>query len=88
MERVNLLYARFLDHLSMCGGCTGPRKSERCKYAVVCAVTEVLGKKGLVANQQELLHYGTNHSSKYNYLPEGCDSSDKADSNVGPSSAE
>ena len=56
--RVNLIYAKFLTYLKSCGGCTGKRNSELCKYATVCAVAESMGKRGLVGNSEELLRYG------------------------------
>ena len=56
--RANLIYSKFLAYLKSCGGCAGKRNSELCKYAVVCAVAETLGKKGLVGNSEELLHFG------------------------------
>lgn len=63
----------FLEHLAICGGCTGEkRKLDRCKYALECAVSEVLAKKGLVRDSKELLLYSTNNLSKPWYLPEGC----------------
>ena len=58
MVRCNLIYAKFLNYLKSCGGCSGKRNSELCKYAVVCAVAETLSKKGLVGNSAELLHFG------------------------------
>ena len=53
-------YKRFLDHLEVCGGCTGEKRTfERCEYALHCATVEVLEKKGLIRNSEELISYGS-----------------------------
>ena len=59
----NWIYAQFLKHLKICGGCVGPRKQEFCRHALPCAIAETLGKKGLVSNSKELLLYGGNSDS-------------------------
>lgn len=64
MNRCNLIYAKFLDYLKQCGGCAGQRDTKTCKYAVTCAVAEVLHKKGLVKNEKDLLVYGVKESDK------------------------
>lgn len=79
----------FIDHLEVCGGCIGKRSLERCKYALECAVAEVLGRKGLVKDSKDLLLYSTNHCSKHWYMPEGCSGSrDVSTNDVGPCTAE
>ena len=62
--RVNLIYAKFLNYLKVCGGCSGPRNRELCKYANVCAVAESMAKRGLVANSEDLLRYGCIETSE------------------------
>ena len=52
-----MIYKRFLDHLKTCGGCTGPRRTEACKYSLPCAIAESLAKKGVVNNSKELISY-------------------------------
>lgn len=54
-------YAMFLEHLKVCGGCTGRRGNGKCPYEVHCAVVETLAKKGLVRNSKELLAYGASY---------------------------
>lgn len=70
--RVNLIYARFLDYFNNCLGCTGKRDIKHCRYAVVCAVAEVLAKKGLVKNAEELLVYGVKVSDKHSGRDDQC----------------
>lgn len=36
------LYDNFLEHLEMCQGCVGPRKSVDCSYRVICGNAERL----------------------------------------------
>lgn len=51
-------YAEFLEHLQVCGGCTGEKRTfERCGYALHCATVEVMAKKGLVKDSKELLRF-------------------------------
>jgi len=57
--QVNLIFSLLLDHLKSCGGCIGHRKIQNCKHARACASAEVLFKRGLVANSQDLLLFGT-----------------------------
>jgi len=64
MKSCNLIYSKFLDYLKRCGGCAGRRDQSTCKYAVTCAVAEVLHKKGLVKNEKDLLVYGIKESDK------------------------
>ena len=55
-------YAEFLEHLETCGGCTGEKRTfERCEYALHCATAEVLAKKGVVRNSEELMLHGSGY---------------------------
>lgn len=88
MRPFSLLYERFLRHLKICGGCTGQPKIERCGYARVCATAEALGKKGVVADSEELMRYGINRS-KCGDLSEGSDcASEGRYAGIGPCESE
>ena len=55
-------YAEFLEHLETCDGCTGEKRTfRRCDYALHCATVEVLAKKGVVRNSEELMLLGSDY---------------------------
>ena len=53
----NMMYENFLKYLRYCGGCSGMRSVERCKFAVTCATVEALAKKGKIRSSMELRGY-------------------------------
>lgn len=53
MNHNHPIYLSFLAHLDRCGGCTGLRNQEKCKYAVVCAHVERMAKDGLVIDSED-----------------------------------
>lgn len=75
----------FIKYLEGCGGCTGKRNYKTCKYALICAITETLSKKGMVRNTEELiLRCDHNNSSYINFdVLEECTSPDNADQSAG-----
>lgn len=64
-------WTSFINHLRQCNGCTGARSIERCRFALQCATAEVLNKKGLIVNQEELMC--SNNFSKCGDLSKDCD---------------
>ncbi|MDA8221484.1 MAG: hypothetical protein M0Z35_07175 [Desulfitobacterium hafniense] len=81
----------FLDHLAVCNGCTGKRKIKCCEFALECLVAEILSRKKLVTNTEDLLFYSLNSCDKHWYLPYRCNctnNSNGADANTGPCESE
>ncbi len=91
MKPFLIKFAEFLNYLETCGGCSGKRKFKHCRFALECASAEVLHKKGLVKNSQELLSYSANFDRSNNHLSCECNrtnDSDGADANTGPCESE
>ena len=61
----------FLEHLQACQGCTGKRKLETCQFALECVTAEILSRKKLVNNSEDLLSYCINNPTN-GYFPKGC----------------
>ncbi len=72
----------FLEHLQTCGGCQGKRKIETCQFALECITAEILSRKKLVNNSEELLPYCINNPTN-GYFPKGCYSTRSIYSDVG-----
>jgi hypothetical protein len=87
-----IYYGRIFDYLKTCGGCTGPRSLARCRYALACAVVEVLAKKRVIDDSEKLLHYYPNRNrSNINYCgaeERDCTSDARTYAGVGPCSGE
>ena len=52
------IYDNFINHLNTCSGCIFPRETVKCRFRGACAIAEVLHKKGIVKNAEDLLTYG------------------------------
>lgn len=82
-----MIYERFLGHLKQCGGCTGLRSIEKCRFAIPCAVAEVLARKGMISDSKDLVA-GNGHADSDTWTSPSPGASENIPAGLGPCSTE
>ncbi|EHQ92175.1 hypothetical protein [Desulfosporosinus youngiae] len=86
------LYVRFISHLQTCGGCTGLRDYQQCRFAIVCAHVEKLSMIGVIRSSKDFCYpVGSSDPMSYStgcYLPGAAAINQAIPAGVGPCNAD